>query len=68
MLIGIYYSYSRLLLGAAPVVYGWSTLALDPIGALIAQWIGFTSMWWADLRATGLGWSKHDFEPFMSRR
>ncbi|EJF66309.1 hypothetical protein DICSQDRAFT_98350 [Dichomitus squalens LYAD-421 SS1] len=49
--------YSRLFLGAAPVVYGWSTLALDPVGALIAQWIGFTAMWWADLRVTGLGWA-----------
>ncbi|KAI0636445.1 hypothetical protein C8Q77DRAFT_502070 [Trametes polyzona] len=49
--------YSRLLLGAAPVVYGWSTLALEPTMALIAQWIGFTGMWWADLRATGAGWT-----------
>ncbi|KAM5532947.1 hypothetical protein V8D89_013413 [Ganoderma adspersum] len=49
--------YPRLLLGAAPVVYGWSTLALDPMGALIAQWIGFTTMWWADLRATTAGWT-----------
>ncbi|KAI1791699.1 hypothetical protein LXA43DRAFT_1082517 [Ganoderma leucocontextum] len=49
--------YPRLLLGAAPVVYGWSTLALDPMGALIAQWIGFTAMWWADLRATTAGWA-----------
>lgn len=50
--------YKRLTLGAAPVVFGWSTLALDPINALIAQWIGFTSMWYADLRATGAGWSE----------
>ena len=40
------------------MVYGWSTLALDPMGALIAQWIGFTTMWWADLRATTAGWSE----------
>ncbi|KAI0707942.1 hypothetical protein C8Q76DRAFT_696223 [Earliella scabrosa] len=49
--------YPRLLLGAAPVVFGWSTLALQPAHALIAQWIGFTAMWWADLRATGAGWT-----------
>ncbi|KIP12289.1 hypothetical protein PHLGIDRAFT_62022 [Phlebiopsis gigantea 11061_1 CR5-6] len=49
--------YKRLALGAAPVVFGWSTLALDPLNALIAQWIGFTSMWYADLRATGAGWT-----------
>ena len=47
-----------LLLGAAPVVFGWSTLALQPMNALIAQWLGFTTMWWADLRATGAGWGK----------
>lgn len=49
--------YSRLFLGAAPVVFGWSTLALPPVEALIAQWLGFTCMWWADLRATNAGWA-----------
>ncbi|RPD56343.1 hypothetical protein L226DRAFT_615526 [Lentinus tigrinus ALCF2SS1-7] len=49
--------YPRLLLGAAPVVFGWSTLALEPVYALIAQWVGFTSLWWADLRATSAGWT-----------
>lgn len=49
--------YSRLLLGAAPVVFGWSTLALQPVEALISQWVGFTALWWADLRATGAGWT-----------
>ncbi|KAH9832501.1 uncharacterized protein C8Q71DRAFT_776717 [Rhodofomes roseus] len=49
--------YRRLLLGAFPVVFGWSTLELQPIEALIAQWVGFTWMWWADLRATSAGWT-----------
>lgn len=49
--------YARLLLGAAPVVFGWSTLALQPVEALIAQWLGFTCMWWADLRTTNAGWA-----------
>ncbi|EKM55206.1 uncharacterized protein PHACADRAFT_143265 [Phanerochaete carnosa HHB-10118-sp] len=49
--------YSRLFLGAAPVAYGWSTLALDPMSALIAQWVGFTGLWYADLKATGAGWT-----------
>ncbi|KAI0941020.1 hypothetical protein AcV7_003240 [Taiwanofungus camphoratus] len=49
--------YGRLLLGAAPVALGWSTLTLSPINALIAQWVGFTGLWWADLRATSAGWS-----------
>jgi len=49
--------YSRLTLGAAPVIYAWPTLALDPTMALIAQWVGFTGLWYADLRATSAGWS-----------
>ncbi|EPS94346.1 hypothetical protein FOMPIDRAFT_131244 [Fomitopsis schrenkii] len=49
--------YSRLALGVVPVVWGWSTLALGPIEALIAQWVGFTWLWWADLRATSAGWA-----------
>lgn len=36
--------YRRLGLGVAPVVFAWSTLALDPTYALIAQWVGFTGM------------------------
>lgn len=53
--------YPRLFLGAIPVVYGWSTLALDPINALIAQWIGFTGLWYADLKATNAGWGTSSF-------
>ncbi|KAI0093888.1 hypothetical protein BDY19DRAFT_856702, partial [Irpex rosettiformis] len=49
--------YSRLMLGAAPVVFGWSTLAMEPMGGLIAQWVGFTGMWWADMKATNAGWT-----------
>ena len=49
--------YARLSLGAAPVVLAWSTLALQPVEALIAQWVGFTALWMADLRATSAGWS-----------
>lgn len=44
--------YKRLALGMAPVLYAWPTLALDPTFALIAQWVGFTGLWWADLHAT----------------
>ena len=49
--------YLRLALGAAPVIYAWPTLALEPTMALIAQWVGFTGLWYADLRATSAGWS-----------
>jgi hypothetical protein len=49
--------YYRLALGAAPVIYAWPTLALEPTMALIVQWVGFTGLWYADLRATSAGWS-----------
>jgi len=49
--------YSRLLLGAAPILLAWPTLAMQPMEALIVQWVGFTALWWADLRVTGLGWT-----------
>ncbi|KAJ7029363.1 hypothetical protein C8F04DRAFT_1116709 [Mycena alexandri] len=55
--LGGYKGYRRLALGAAPVVYAWSTLALDPTLALAAQWAGFTGLWWADLQATSAGWT-----------
>lgn len=51
--------YPRVLLGALPVIYGWSTLALDPMYALMAQWAGFTGMWYVDMKATSAAWSKY---------
>ena len=48
----------RLLLGLAPTMVGWATLALDPSLALVAQWAGFTGLWLADMRATAAGWSE----------
>jgi len=49
--------YPRLFLGAAPVVFAWSTLALDPVMALVAQWAGYTGLWFADMKATSAGWT-----------
>ena len=49
--------YPRLLLGAAPVVFAWSTLSFEPTTALVAQWLGFTGLWYADLKATAGGWT-----------
>ena len=51
--------YARLALGAAPVLYAWPTLMLDPVMALLVQWFGFTGMWYADWRATWHGWSEY---------
>lgn len=50
--------YSRLMLGAAPVLFAWPTLALQPMTALLVQWVGFTGLWWADSKVTTMGWSK----------
>ncbi|KAF9469374.1 hypothetical protein BDZ94DRAFT_1244303 [Collybia nuda] len=49
--------YARLALGAAPVLFAWPTLALQPMTALIWQWVGFTGLWWADAKATSHGWA-----------
>jgi len=53
--------YPRLLVGATPVVFAWSTLAFEPTTALILQWAGFTGLWYADLKATTAGWSAYLF-------
>lgn len=50
--------YSRLILGAAPVLIGWPTLAMGPTSALMVQWLGFTGLWYADVKATAHGWGK----------
>ena len=50
--------YRRLMLGTVPVIWGWTTLALDPTMALITQWVGFTGLWYADMKATSAGWGK----------
>ncbi|KAJ7633080.1 hypothetical protein FB45DRAFT_914323 [Roridomyces roridus] len=55
--LGGYQGYKRLALGAAPVLFAWPTLALDPTMALAAQWAGFTALWWADSHATVAGWT-----------
>jgi hypothetical protein len=49
--------YPRVIIGAIPVLYGWGTLALDPVYALIAQWAGYTGMWYVDMKATSAGWT-----------
>lgn len=49
--------YARLTVGTLPVVFAWSTMLLEPNMALIAQWIGFTALWAADVQATAAGWT-----------
>jgi hypothetical protein len=55
--------YRRLALGAAPMMIAWPTLVMDPITALIVQWLGFTGLWLADAKATSAGWSGYQI-PF----
>ncbi|KAJ6622891.1 hypothetical protein B0H10DRAFT_2011909 [Mycena sp. CBHHK59/15] len=55
--LGGYKGASRLALGAAPVLFAWPTLALDPTMALVSQWVGFTALWFADSKATTAGWT-----------
>ncbi|TFK36366.1 hypothetical protein BDQ12DRAFT_633986 [Crucibulum laeve] len=49
--------YARLGLGTAPMVVAWSTLAMEPMTALITQWMGYTALWYADSKATQAGWT-----------
>ena len=49
--------YARLALGAAPMLVAWPTLGIQPMTALLVQWIGFTGLWVADSKATTAGWS-----------
>jgi len=56
--------YPRLFLGALPVVYAWSTLALDPMNALVAQWAGFTALWFCDMKATTAGWTPNWYSQY----
>jgi len=55
--LGGHKGYRRLMLGAVPVLYAWPTLMLDPTMALVAQWVGFTGLWYADQKATSAGWT-----------
>lgn len=49
--------YYRLALGTAPMLVAWPTLGMEPMSALVVQWIGFTGLWYADSKATMAGWT-----------
>jgi hypothetical protein len=52
--------YARLALGTAPMLLAWTTLGgMQPTMALVVQWAGFTTLWYADSKATIAGWSKY---------
>lgn len=54
---GGHQGYRRLMLGTAPILLGWPTLAMGPTTALVVQWFGFTGLWYADVKATAHGWT-----------
>ncbi|KAI6137172.1 hypothetical protein F5141DRAFT_1185927 [Pisolithus sp. B1] len=54
---GGYKGYRRLCLGAAPAILAWSTITLEPMTALLCQWLGFVGLWYADNKATAFGWT-----------
>lgn len=47
----------RYLLGTLPVLLAWPTLLLPGQLALASQWAAFTLVWYADMIATGKGWT-----------
>ncbi|KAF9479292.1 hypothetical protein BDN70DRAFT_807335 [Pholiota conissans] len=49
--------YARLALGMAPMLVAWPTLGMQPMMALVVQWVGFTGLWYADSHVTMLGWA-----------
>ena len=65
--LGGYHGYRRLILGAAPIILAWPTLAMGPTTALMVQWLGFTGLWYADVKATAAGWGKIAPQPFVAR-
>jgi hypothetical protein len=50
--------YARLALGVAPMLVAWPTLGMQPTMALVAHWLGFGALWYADSTVTMLGWGK----------
>lgn len=58
--------YSRLALGTAPMMVAWYTLTLEPMTALVVQWLGYTGLWYADSQATMAGWSKFFLQYFFN--
>lgn len=54
---GGYKGYARLALGTAPMLVAWTSLGMQPMTALVVQWMAFTGLWYADSRVTMAGWT-----------
>jgi hypothetical protein len=62
--LGGHKGYLRLFLGVSPAVVAWSTIALEPMSALLCQWLGFTALWYADNKATSAGWTPNWYSQY----
>jgi hypothetical protein len=65
--LGGHQGYRRLVLGAMPIIVAWPTLAMGPTTALMVQWLAFTGLWYADVKATAAGWGEITSRPFPTR-
>lgn len=52
--------YSRFALGAVPMMFALPSLGMLPLEGILLQWIGFMSIWWADLKVSQQGWGELD--------
>ena len=50
--------YKRLIVGTIPLLIAWPTTFMSHGLALAFQWVGFTTTWFMDQRATQNGWSE----------
>lgn len=49
--------YARLAIGALPLLFAVPSFGMLPLEGLLLQWVGFLSIWGADLRVAQLGWA-----------
>lgn len=54
---GGYQGYKRYAIGVVAPIVAWSTLIMPVEGALIAQFLGFTALYYVDTRASYRGWT-----------
>lgn len=52
--------YSRLAIGALPILFALPSFSMLPLEGLLLQWVGFLTIWGTDLKVAQLGWSESD--------
>lgn len=56
--------YKRLIVGTIPLLIAWPTTFMSHGLALAFQWVGFTTTWFMDQRATQNGWTPEWFATY----